>query len=106
MATLRRDEELIGLPDLALVQHAYSVVPRIYALDSCDDRGIADELYFVLDELVERFAPEIACEERRAAHASDPSAAASSLAYIEQRAALRKIAAALREQGVDDLDKQ
>jgi hypothetical protein len=48
MATLHRDDELAVLADLELVQHAYSVVPRIYALDELDDRGIADELYVVL----------------------------------------------------------
>src|SRR5690349_21020403 len=102
METIKRADELIGLTDLDLVQHAYSVVPRIYALDAFDDRGIAAELYFVLDELVERFAPDIAVAEATVRRRGEAKELAGAAGHLERAAGLRKIAAALREGGAGD----
>jgi hypothetical protein len=95
-------ESLAGLEDLELVQHLLALVPQLERERSFDK--LADQFYYAIDEVIERFAPDVARAEREAAYRDDPNRVAEladTLARMEQRAALRKIADALRDWDVD-----
>jgi hypothetical protein len=100
---MRPPDALAGMDDLELVQHVYALVPRLEPDPTYD--ALANDFYWALDELIERFAPDVARAELEVAYRNDRDRErelADVVAAMEKRAALRKIAAALRERGVID----
>jgi hypothetical protein len=104
----RRDDLLVGMTDLEVIQHIYSLVPQVDALAQLEpmpgEPAIADALYFALDEVLERFAPaEVMRAELEHSHADNaPAELAASLAARTRRAELRTAAATLRGVGNGD----
>jgi len=107
VATISKADVLIGMTDLDLVVHTYGLAHQIDD-EKCEGY---DAFYFALGEVFERFAPEAAraeldasCEYLRATESEEARVinVEHSLLSMKRREAARKIAAALREQGVDD----
>jgi hypothetical protein len=64
---LTRDRELIALSDLELAQQLYATIGKVSEIDDT----ISDELYWLAEELVERWNPAVEFASRVAGYRDD-----------------------------------
>jgi hypothetical protein len=90
-------DAVLAMSDSELVSRTFGVV------DNLHDDSASDALYFLVDEVLERFAPEVARAEWERHFRDEPDERRAALAGLRRRQAARTAA---DESELEDLDKR